>query len=118
MKFECGVDGGAPACRGGSDRMTVVLVVLAGLAKRRHAHRPTRACISQGRAGDVLQGSELRATIGAGRLRALRPAGLRRGGAALLLKLNSLGECGKVIVRDGGVWECARTTALHSKGVF
>jgi hypothetical protein len=60
---------------------------------------PTRLLQLSRRAGTVLQNAGVRATLGAGRLRAPGPAGLRRGGAALQQKLSpfarpeELGDC-------------------------
>ena len=56
--------------------------------------RPTRACSCRGPAGIVLQTGVVGATLGAGRLRAPGPAGLRQGGGASQLTPKSVGPTG------------------------
>ena len=65
-------------------------MVLGNRAVDLPAGRLTTACSCRDPAGIVLQNGGVSATLGSGRLRAPRPAGLRHGGGALQLKLSPL----------------------------
>jgi hypothetical protein len=79
---------------------------------------PTRRCSCQVRADRVLPFGELCATMGAGTPAGAGARRLRWGGRGLAADRQvRWATAGKVIVRDGGVSECARKTALQSKGV-
>ena len=77
-------------------------MVFCGRAVDLLAGRLTTACSCRDPAGIVLRNGDVGATLGAGRLRAPGPAGLRHGGGASQLTLSSLARPKSVRRPDGG----------------